>query len=69
MALLYTGEDSLAVSGPARMNGKFGMLGEWHSLSLSWDAGLVEKCCALPEWTVEFTPHNKGRGEKVQLAL
>lgn len=44
------------------------MLGQWHSLSLSWDVGLVEKCPALPEWTVEFTPHNKDHGEKVQLA-
>jgi hypothetical protein len=31
------------------MNGRFGMLGEWRSLSLSWDAGLAEKCCARPE--------------------
>lgn len=44
------------------------MLGGKHSISLSWDVGLVEKCCALPMWTVEFTPHNKGHGEKVQLA-
>lgn len=42
--------------------------GEKHSISLSWDVGLVEKCCALPMWTMEFTPHNKGHGEKVQLA-